>query len=33
MKYIPNTREQLEEMLKTIGVSSFEELIIDIPES
>jgi Glycine cleavage system protein P (pyridoxal-binding), N-terminal domain len=33
MKYIPNTREQLEEMLKTIGVSSFEELIKDIPES
>ncbi|MGC9100418.1 MAG: aminomethyl-transferring glycine dehydrogenase subunit GcvPA [Caldisericum sp.] len=32
MRYIPNTKEQLEEMLKEIGVSSFEELISDIPK-
>lgn len=32
MRYIPNTKEQLEEMLKEIGVSSFEELIKDIPD-
>jgi len=31
MRYIPNTEKQLEEMLKEIGVSSFEELIADIP--
>jgi glycine dehydrogenase subunit 1 len=32
MRYIPNTKEQLEEMLKEIGVSSYEELIADIPQ-
>ncbi len=32
MKYIPNTKEQKEEMLKEIGVSSFEEIIKVIPE-
>ncbi|PMP81918.1 MAG: aminomethyl-transferring glycine dehydrogenase, partial [Caldisericum exile] len=32
MRYIPNTKEHLEEMLKEIGVSSFEELISDIPK-
>ncbi|BAL80555.1 aminomethyl-transferring glycine dehydrogenase subunit GcvPA [Caldisericum exile] len=32
MRYISNTKEQLEEMLKEIGVSSFEDLIRDIPQ-
>jgi len=31
MRYIPNTEEQKEEMLKDIGVSSFEDLIQVIP--
>jgi len=31
MRYIPNTEEQKMEMLKEIGVSSFEELIKDVP--
>ena len=31
MRYIPNTEEQKKEMLKEIGVSSFEELIEAIP--
>jgi len=33
MRYIPNTEEQKKEMLKEIGVSSFEELIKAIPQS
>lgn len=32
MRYIPSTEEQQKEMLKEIGVSSFEELIESIPE-
>ncbi len=32
MRYIPSTEEQQKEMLKGIGVSSFEELITSIPE-
>jgi len=32
MRYIPSTEEQQREMLKGIGVSSFEELIASIPE-
>jgi glycine dehydrogenase subunit 1 len=32
MPYIPNTDKNREEMLKRIGVKSFEELIADIPE-
>jgi glycine dehydrogenase subunit 1 len=32
MRYISNTQKQKEEMLKEIGVSSFEELINNIPE-
>lgn len=32
MRYIPNTEEQKEEMLKQIGVSSFEELVRDVHE-
>ena len=32
-RYIPNTGEQQEEMLRDIGVSSIEELFADIPES
>ena len=32
MRYIPSTEEQKQEMLKTIGVSSFEELLTGIPE-
>ncbi|MBI4342586.1 MAG: aminomethyl-transferring glycine dehydrogenase subunit GcvPA [Candidatus Omnitrophica bacterium] len=31
MDYAPNTDEQLKEMLRTIGVSSFEELISTVP--
>ncbi|MEF3244965.1 MAG: aminomethyl-transferring glycine dehydrogenase subunit GcvPA [Caldisericaceae bacterium] len=31
MRYIPNTDKQFEDMLREIGVSSFEELIQDIP--
>ena len=33
MRYIPTTKEQKKEMLKEIGVSSFEELIENIPQS
>ncbi|MDD2353656.1 MAG: aminomethyl-transferring glycine dehydrogenase subunit GcvPA [Candidatus Caldatribacteriota bacterium] len=33
MRYIPSTKEQQEEMLKEIGVSSFEQLINNIPNS
>lgn len=33
MVFIPNTDAEREEMLKTIGVDSFDELIADIPES
>ena len=33
MRYIPNTKEQKEEMLKAIGVSSFEDLVANIPSS
>ena len=33
MRYIPTTEEQKREMLKEIGVSSFEELIENIPQS
>ncbi len=32
MSFVPNTEEDRNEMLKTIGVSSFEELIKSIPE-
>ncbi|CUS77050.1 glycine dehydrogenase (decarboxylating) alpha subunit [Candidatus Kryptonium thompsonii] len=32
MGFVPNTDEDRQEMLKAIGVSSFEELISDIPE-
>jgi glycine dehydrogenase subunit 1 len=32
MRYIPSTEEQREEMLKEIGVSSFEELVSGIHE-
>lgn len=32
MRYIPNTEEQKQEMLKQIGVSSFEELVRDVHE-
>ncbi len=32
MRYIPSTKEQQVEMLKEIGVSSFEELLKSIPE-
>jgi len=32
MRYIPSTKEQQREMLKEIGVSSFEELLKNIPE-
>ena len=32
MDYIPNTEEQLEEMLRAIGAQSFEQLIRDVPE-
>ncbi|MDD4363827.1 MAG: aminotransferase class V-fold PLP-dependent enzyme, partial [Atribacterota bacterium] len=32
MRYIPSTKEQQEEMIKEIGVSSFEQLIESIPE-
>ncbi len=33
MRYIPSTEKQQKEMLKEIGVSSFEELLTSIPES
>ncbi len=33
MRYIPNTKEQKEEMLKEIGASSVEDLLKDIPAS
>jgi len=33
MRYIPATEEQKKEMLKEIGVSSFEELIKSVPQS
>lgn len=33
MKYIPNTEEQKKEMLKEIGVSSFEDLIESVPQN
>ena len=32
MRFIPSTAQQKEEMLREIGVSSFEQLIADIPE-
>jgi glycine dehydrogenase subunit 1 len=32
MEYIPNTKEDQKEMLKTIGLSSMEELFSDIPD-
>ncbi len=31
MPYIPNTDEDRKEMLKRIGVTSFEELLSEIP--
>jgi len=31
MDYVPNTEEQLEQMLETIGKGSFEDLLSDIP--
>jgi len=33
MRYIPNTPEQIEEMLKDIGVTSFKQLIEAIPDN
>lgn len=33
MRYIPTTEEQKEEMLKEIGISSFEDLIESVPQS
>jgi len=33
MNYIPNTEIELNEMLESIGVSDFEDLINDIPAS
>jgi hypothetical protein len=33
MRYIPNTEEQKKEMLKDIGVSSFEDLIESVPQN
>ena len=33
MRYIPNTEEQKKEMLKEIGVSTFEDLIESIPQN
>ena len=33
MRYIPSTKEQQEEMLKAIGVTSFKQLIDSIPDS
>ncbi len=33
MRYIPNTKKQKEEMLNEIGVSSFEDLLKDIPKN
>ncbi len=33
MRYIPTTKEQKKEMLKEIGVSSFEDLIESVPQS
>ena len=33
MNYIPNTQNELEQMLESIGVSSFEDLISNIPAS
>jgi len=33
MRYIPNTEEQKKEMLKDIGVSSFETLIENVPQN
>ena len=33
MRYIPNTEKQKEEMLKDIGVSSFEDLIKSVPQN
>jgi len=32
MRYIPNTPDDIARMLKTVGVSSFEDLLDDIPE-
>jgi glycine dehydrogenase subunit 1 len=31
MDYVPNTDEQLQQMLETVGVSAFEELLVSIP--
>src|SRR5262245_45617354 len=33
MDYIPNTDDQLRDMLRTIGASSFEELIAQVPDA
>ena len=33
MPYISNTDKERKEMLDAIGVSKFEELIVDIPEN
>ena len=33
MRYMPHTEQQREEMLKKIGVSSVDDLFVDIPES
>ena len=32
MEYIPNTKEDQEAMLETIGLSSMEDLFADIPK-
>lgn len=31
-KYFPHTKEDIKEMLNVIGVSSIDELLIDIPK-
>src|SRR3989344_5144076 len=33
MRYIPHTSEEIQEMLKTIGLRSIDELFASIPES
>ena len=30
--YVPNTKEQRQDMLKAIGLSSMEDLFVDIPQ-
>ena len=33
MDYVPHTQQQIQEMLKTIGVSGFDELISTVPSA